>query len=85
MMIMNRIFIILQVGTVLNKQDARDAVRAGAKFLMSPAIVKVPTGLLDLRVSLAFVERSLKYSYFYPPQKFECPWWICVSVKLYLV
>lgn len=28
------------VGTVLNKQDARDAIRAGAKFLMSPAIVK---------------------------------------------
>ncbi|XP_073140573.1 uncharacterized protein [Henckelia pumila] len=28
------------VGTVLNKQDARDAIRAGAKFLMSPAMVK---------------------------------------------
>lgn len=31
---------VFEVGTVLNKQDARDAIRAGAKFLMSPAIVK---------------------------------------------
>ncbi|XP_073042108.1 uncharacterized protein [Primulina eburnea] len=28
------------VGTVLNKQDARDAIIAGARFLMSPAMVK---------------------------------------------
>ena len=32
---------ILQVGTVLNIEDAERAVIAGAKFLMSPAIVKV--------------------------------------------
>ncbi|XP_073140574.1 uncharacterized protein [Henckelia pumila] len=31
---------VFEVGTVLNKQDARDAIRAGAKFLMSPAMVK---------------------------------------------
>lgn len=31
----------LQVGTVLNIEDAERAVIAGAKFLMSPAIVKV--------------------------------------------
>lgn len=31
----------LQVGTVLNIEDAERAVIAGAKFLMSPTIVKV--------------------------------------------
>jgi 2-keto-3-deoxy-6-phosphogluconate aldolase len=32
---------ILQVGTVLNVEDAKSAINAGAKFLMSPAMVKV--------------------------------------------
>lgn len=32
---------ILQVGTVLNAEDAKSAINAGAKFLMSPAMVKV--------------------------------------------
>lgn len=31
----------LQVGTVLSVEDAKKAVGAGAKFLMSPAMVKV--------------------------------------------
>ncbi|XP_028089620.1 uncharacterized protein LOC114289976 isoform X3 [Camellia sinensis] len=31
---------ILQVGTVLNSKDAKNAINAGAKFLMSPAMVK---------------------------------------------
>ncbi|KAE9462950.1 hypothetical protein C3L33_05141, partial [Rhododendron williamsianum] len=31
---------IFQVGTVLNAKDAKSAVNAGAKFLMSPAMVK---------------------------------------------
>lgn len=31
----------LQVGTVLNVEDAKRAMIAGAKFLMSPAMVKV--------------------------------------------
>lgn len=36
-----KILSIFQVGTVLNAKDAKSAVNAGAKFLMSPAIVKV--------------------------------------------
>lgn len=32
---------ILQVGTVLNAEDAIGAMNAGAKFIMSPAMVKV--------------------------------------------
>ena len=32
---------ILQVGTALNAEDARNAMNAGAKFFMSPATVKV--------------------------------------------
>lgn len=32
---------IFQVGTVLNAKDAKSAINAGAKFLMSPAMVKV--------------------------------------------
>lgn len=32
---------IVQVGTVLNIKDAKNAVKAGAKFLMSPTMVKV--------------------------------------------
>lgn len=32
---------ILQVGTVLNVEDAKNATNSGAKFLMSPATVKV--------------------------------------------
>lgn len=32
---------ILQVGTVLNVEEAKNAINSGAKFLMSPAIVKV--------------------------------------------
>jgi 2-keto-3-deoxy-6-phosphogluconate aldolase len=32
---------ILQVGTVLNVEDAKSAINVGAKFLMSPAMVKV--------------------------------------------
>jgi 2-keto-3-deoxy-6-phosphogluconate aldolase len=32
---------ILQVGTVLNVEDAKSAINSGAKFLMSPAMVKV--------------------------------------------
>lgn len=31
----------LQVGTVLNVEDAKKATDAGAKFLMGPAMVKV--------------------------------------------
>lgn len=31
----------LQVGTVLDRRDAKEAVDLGAKFLMSPAMVKV--------------------------------------------
>lgn len=31
----------MQVGTVLNIKDAKNAVKAGAKFLMSPTMVKV--------------------------------------------
>ncbi|KAG6628404.1 hypothetical protein CIPAW_14G011000 [Carya illinoinensis] len=31
---------ILQVGTVLNVEDAKNAINSGAKFLMSPATVK---------------------------------------------
>ncbi|KAF8398116.1 hypothetical protein HHK36_017041 [Tetracentron sinense] len=31
---------IFQVGTVLNSKDAENAIKAGAKFLMSPAMVK---------------------------------------------
>ena len=32
---------MLQVGTVLNVEDAVNAINAGAKFLISPAMVKV--------------------------------------------
>ncbi|KAF7153640.1 hypothetical protein RHSIM_Rhsim01G0121700 [Rhododendron simsii] len=35
-----KILSIFQVGTVLNAKDAKSAVNAGAKFLMSPAMVK---------------------------------------------
>ena len=38
----------LQVGTVLNVEDAKKAVGAGAKFLMSPAMVKVSLYILLL-------------------------------------
>ncbi|XP_030963193.1 uncharacterized protein LOC115984328 isoform X2 [Quercus lobata] len=31
---------MLQVGTVLNVEDAINAINAGAKFLISPAVVK---------------------------------------------
>lgn len=31
----------LQVGTVLDRQSAKDAVNLGAKFILSPAMVKV--------------------------------------------
>lgn len=34
-------FYVLQVGTVLNVEDAKNATNAGAKFVMSPATVKV--------------------------------------------
>lgn len=32
---------ISQVGTVLNAQDAKNVIAAGARFFMSPAIIKV--------------------------------------------
>lgn len=35
---------VFQVGTVLNTQDARIAMKVGAKFLMSPAMIKVFLG-----------------------------------------
>ena len=38
----------MQVGTVLNVKDAKNAVEAGAKFLMSPTMVKVSIHLLLL-------------------------------------
>lgn len=36
-----------QVGTILNAEDAQNAIVAGAKFLMSPAMVKVSTMVLE--------------------------------------
>ena len=36
-----KILNILQVGTLLNVEDSKNATNAGAKFLMSPAMVKV--------------------------------------------
>lgn len=35
----------LQVGTVLQAKDAKDSIKAGAKFLMSPATVMVCAGV----------------------------------------
>ncbi|KAK4404658.1 hypothetical protein Sango_0834400 [Sesamum angolense] len=32
---------VFEVGTVLDSQDAKDALKCGAKFLMSPAMVKI--------------------------------------------
>ncbi|KAJ8635571.1 hypothetical protein MRB53_009838 [Persea americana] len=36
-----RKILLLEAGTVLNAKDARKAIQAGAKFLMSPVSVKV--------------------------------------------
>lgn len=39
---------LMQVGTVLNVEDARKAVKAGAEFLMSPATVMVGLNALQI-------------------------------------
>jgi len=41
-----------QVGTILNAEDAQNAIVAGAKFLMSPAMVKVFTTVLEAYSSI---------------------------------
>lgn len=38
---------MFQIGTVLNIEDAENAKKAGAKFIMSPAIVKACQKLLQ--------------------------------------
>ena len=43
---------IVQVGTVLNAKDAKTAINAGAKFLMSPVIVKACSWNLELLLFL---------------------------------
>lgn len=40
-MVTSKDVLFLQVGTVLCAKDAKDAIEFGAKFLMSPAVVKV--------------------------------------------
>ncbi|KAK4377853.1 hypothetical protein RND71_004149 [Anisodus tanguticus] len=32
---------VFEVGTVLQAKDAKDSIKSGAKFLMSPATVKI--------------------------------------------
>ncbi|CBI40646.3 unnamed protein product, partial [Vitis vinifera] len=39
---------VIGVGTVLNAKDAKTAINAGAKFLMSPVIVKACSWNLEL-------------------------------------
>lgn len=66
---------ILQVGTVLNAMDAKNAINAGAKFLMSPAIVMVPFKIVKISIFFCYHNQKASFSFLM--------WHFVISIQMY--